>query len=101
MTWRGLTTAGAVASMLTGMGTSLVLITISPTVWTKMLHLGTAPIQLKYPAIISVPAAFLVAVVVSLVRPEPASATRFDAARRRMLLGAEPSEAAKAAKEGR
>jgi cation/acetate symporter len=90
MTWRRLTTAGAVASMVTGMVTSLVIITLSPTVWTNLLgRTDPAPIQLVYPAIVSVPAAFAVAIVVSLVRPEPEAATKFDAARRRMLLGAE------------
>jgi cation/acetate symporter len=99
MTWRRFTTAGAVASMVTGMVTSLVLITLSPTVWTGLLELGPAadsPIQLRYPAIISVPAAFVVAILVSLARPEPEAATKFDAARRRMLLGAEAD-----VKEGR
>jgi cation/acetate symporter len=92
MTWRGFTTAGAVASMVTGMVTSVVLITLSPTVWTKLLGLGPPIIELSNPGIISVPAAFLVAIGVSLVRPEPEAAARFDAARRRMLLGAEGGE---------
>jgi cation/acetate symporter len=89
MTWRGFTTAGAVASMVTGMVTSVTLITLSPTVWTKLLEQGPAIIELSNPGIISIPAAFLVAIVVSLARPEPESAAKFDAARRRMLVGAE------------
>jgi cation/acetate symporter len=92
MTWRRFTTAGAVASMVTGMVTSLVIITLSPTVWTGLLGMSDPPIKLIYPAIISVPAAFAVAIIVSLVKPEPESATKFDAARRRMLLGAEGAD---------
>jgi cation/acetate symporter len=91
MTWRRFTTAGAVASMITGMVTSLVIITLSPTVWTKLLGLDDPPIELVYPAIISVPASFAVAIIISLVKPEPESAAKFDAARRRMLLGADAS----------
>jgi cation/acetate symporter len=91
MTWKRFTTAGAVASMVTGMATSLVLITLSPTVWEKLLGnaKGTAPIKLENPAIISVPAAFVVAIAVSLARREPESEAKFVAARRRMLVGAE------------
>jgi cation/acetate symporter len=92
MTWRGFTTAGAVASMVTGMVTSLTLITLSPTVWTGLLELGPPIIDLKNPGIVSIPAAFLVAIGVSLARPEPEAATKFDAARRRMLVGAEGGE---------
>ena len=89
MTWRGFTTAGAVASMVTGLVASLALILVSPTVWTELLHLGPAPSPLRNPGIISVPLAFVVAIVVSRLAPEADAARRFDEARRRMLLGAE------------
>jgi cation/acetate symporter len=88
MTWRRFTTAGAVASIVTGIVLSLVLITLSPTVWTDLLKQGEAIFPLKNPGIITVPASFLVAIVVSLLWPEPTAAEKFDAARRRMLLGA-------------
>jgi cation/acetate symporter len=87
MTWRRFTTAGAVASMVAGMTSALVLIALSPTVWTELLGLGASPIQLKNPGIITVPLAFAVGIVVSLVKPEPDAAAKFDAARRRMVLG--------------
>jgi cation/acetate symporter len=87
MTWRRFTTAGAVASMVTGTVTTLTLITLSPTVWTDLLKLGPAIVPLKNPGIITVPLAFAVAIVVSLVWPDPASAEKFDAARRRMIVG--------------
>ena len=87
MTWRRFTTAGAVASMVTGTVSSLTLIALSPTVWTDLLNNGDAPISLKNPGIITVPLAFAVAIVVSIAWPDPTSAEKFDAARRRMIVG--------------
>ena len=87
MTWRRFTTRGAVASMLTGTVVSVVLILLSPTVWVDLLHNAAAISDLKNPGIISVPLAFLAGIVVSLVWPEPAAATGFDAAQDRMHLG--------------
>ena len=77
MTWRRLTTTGAVASMVTGTVSSLVLITLSPTVWKDLLGNPEAVIPLKNPGIITVPLAFLVAIIVSLIRPEPSAAAGF------------------------
>jgi len=87
MTWRRFTTWGAVASMLAGTLSSVVLILLSPTVWVDLLH-NAAPISdLKNPGIVSVPLAFLAGIVVSLVAPEPAAAKGFDDAQDRMHLG--------------
>ena len=87
MTWRGLTTRGAVASMVTGTVTSLVLIALSPTVWVELLGNKEAIVPLKNPGIITVPLSFLVAFVVSKLGREPSAAEGFDAAQERMLLG--------------
>jgi cation/acetate symporter len=87
MTWRRFTTMGAVASMLTGTVSSVLLITLSPTVWVDLLGNATAVSDLKNPGIISVPLAFLAGIVISLVRPEPASSEGFIAAQDRMHLG--------------
>jgi len=78
MTWRKLTTRGAVASMVTGAATSVILIVLSPTVWVELLHNKTPIIELKNPGVISVPLAFVVAIVVSLLSPEPEAASGFD-----------------------
>jgi cation/acetate symporter len=78
---------GAVASMLTGTLTSLILITLSPTVWVELLKNASPIISLKNPGIVSVPLAFLAGVIVSLITPEPEAATGFDAAQERMHLG--------------
>ena len=87
MTWRKFATAGAVASMLTGTLISLVLILLSPTVWVDLLHNKTAIVELKNPGVISVPAAFLVGIITSLIKPEPAASAGYDAAEERMHVG--------------
>jgi cation/acetate symporter len=89
MLWSKLTTRGAVASMVTGTVSSLVLILLSPTVWKDLLHFSEAVVPLKNPGIITVPLSFLVAVVVSLAAPEPEAQVAFAAAQRRMHLGPE------------
>jgi cation/acetate symporter len=79
MTWRRFTTAGAVASMVTGTVSSLLLITLSPTVWVEILHHREAIFPLKNPGIVTIPLSFAVGIAVSLARPEPAAAAGFDA----------------------
>ena len=88
MMWRRFTTRGAVASMVTGTISSLLLITLSPTVWKDLLGNAEAVIPLKNPGIITVPLSFTVAIVVSLIWPEPAAAQGFTDAHDRMHLGA-------------
>jgi cation/acetate symporter len=87
MTWKRFTTKGAVASMLAGTLSSLILILLSPTVWVDLLGNAKAISDLKNPGIISVPLAFLTGIVVSLAKPEPAAADGFVAAQDRMHLG--------------
>jgi len=96
MTWKRFTTRGAVASMVTGTVSALLLILLSPTVWVELLGNKSALVPLKNPGIITVPLAFLVGVVVSLLAPEPAAAEAYAAAHRRMHLGPlEPPSVAK------
>jgi cation/acetate symporter len=85
--WRGYTTAGAVASMVIGTGATLLLIYFSPTIQVDILKHGEAWFPLRNPALVTVPLAFLVGIVVSLLRREPAAAAGFDAAASRMHLG--------------
>jgi cation/acetate symporter len=87
MTWKRLTTRGAVASMATGAASSVILIVLSPTVWVELLHNATPVIDLKNPGVISVPLAFLVAIVVSLAQREPESERGFVEAQHRMHVG--------------
>lgn len=87
MTWPAFTTLGAMCSMLTGTLVSLVLILLSPTVWVDLFGFAEPIISLKNPGIVSVPAAFLVGIAVSLAKPEPAAVDGFRAAQDRMHLG--------------
>jgi cation/acetate symporter len=101
--WRGFTTAGAVSSILVGAVSALVLIYISPTIQVDVLGHEDALFPLKNPALISMPLAFGVGILVSLLRPEPAARAGFIEQERRMLLGesAAPAPARPAAAPAR
>jgi cation/acetate symporter len=88
MLWKRFTTRGAVASVLTGTLTSLALITLSPTIWVDVFKFTTAVFPLKNPAIVSMPLAFAVGVVVSLLAREPEAEAKFAEVSRKMELGA-------------
>jgi cation/acetate symporter len=85
--WRGFTTQGAVAAIATGTVTAVALIAVSPTVQIDMLHHDSAMFPLRNPAIVSMPLAFIVAIAVSLLAPEPAASAGYEAKQRRMILG--------------
>jgi len=85
--WRGFTTRAAQASMLTGTLVSLLLIYLSPAIQVDILGNAAAIFPLRNPGIVSIPLAFLVAVVVALWRPEPEAAAGFAELERRALLG--------------
>jgi cation/acetate symporter len=78
MMWRRFTTKGAVSSMLVGAISALVLIYFSPTIQVAILHHTAAWFPLKNPALITMPLAFLVGIVVSLASPEHFSEERFE-----------------------
>lgn len=85
--WRRLTTAGAVAGIVTGTVAAATLIALSPTVQVDMLHHAHAWFPMKNPALVSMPLAFVAAVVVSFLTRERDAAERFAAMERRMILG--------------
>jgi cation/acetate symporter len=87
ITWRRFNTNGAVAGIVTGAILSVVLILLSPTVWVELLGNPTAILPLRNPAIISMPAAFAVAIGVSLMTREPEAEARFDDEKLRTYLG--------------
>jgi cation/acetate symporter len=87
MTWAKFTTRGAVASMLAGTISSVVLILLSPTVWVDLFHNAEPIVPLKNPGVISVPLAFIVAIAVSLLWPEPDSESGFADLQHRMHFG--------------
>ena len=86
MLWRKYTTAGAVASILSGGIAALVLIGLSPTVMTDVLG-KEAIFPLTNPAIISIPLAFVVGIVISLIAPEGEASRKFDEIEHRLHLG--------------
>ena len=57
--WRGLTTRGAILGGLAGLSLSVGLIIVGPTIWVEILGNGNALFPYKYPALVSVPAAFI------------------------------------------
>ncbi|MBN2200704.1 cation acetate symporter, partial [bacterium] len=85
--WRGFTTQGAVASIVTGAGLALTLIVLSPTVWVDILKNEKAVFPLKNPALFSMPAAFLVGWIVSRLKKEPEAAAKFEDEKLRTYLG--------------
>jgi cation/acetate symporter len=85
--WRRFNTMGAVWSIATGAFMSLLLIVLSPTVWVDLLGNPKAIFPLRNPAIVSMSAAFLVAIVASLVTREPSAEAKFDDEKLRTYLG--------------
>ncbi|GMT97244.1 cation/acetate symporter ActP [Corallococcus caeni] len=88
MLWRGFTTRGAVASMLTGSLSAVLLIFLSPTVQVDLLGNASALFPLKNPGIVTLPLSFVVGWVVSLLSPEAEASRRFAEVEHRMHVGA-------------
>ena len=85
--WRGFTTRGAVASILTGCILSVLLIVLSPTVWVDLLGHKSAIFPLKNPALVSLPAAFIAGYIFSLFGDEPEAKAKFEEEMVRSHLG--------------
>ena len=90
--WKRFTTTGAVAAIYTGLFLSVALIVLGPPVWIDVLQAGVtsptpAPFPLKNPALVSLPAAFLVGIVASLLTRDPTAEARFDEDQVRSLIG--------------
>jgi cation/acetate symporter len=85
--WRRSTTNGMVASIIVGTVTSLLFIYLSPTIQVDILGNADAWFPLKNPALITIPLAFAVGIVVSLLKPEPAALEAYAQMERRMILG--------------
>jgi cation/acetate symporter len=66
--WKKATANGIIASILTGIVSSVGLILLSPDMWARYgLNPANAPMPLNQPGIISIPLIFLVLVIVSLL----------------------------------
>ncbi|MCF7520801.1 cation acetate symporter [Neisseria sp. ZJ106] len=67
MFWKGLTTRGAVVGGFTGLILAVGLIVLGPTVWVKVLGHEHAIFPYANPAIFSIPAAFIISWLVSVL----------------------------------
>lgn len=85
--WKRFNTKGAVASIVTGASLAFILILLSPTVWVDILKNEQAIFPLKNPALFSMPAAFLVGIIVSLFTKEPEALQKFEDEKLRTYLG--------------
>lgn len=74
MFWQGLTTKGAVFGGFSGLFLAVVLIVLGPSVWVDVLHFDVPVFAYKNPALFSIPAAFVVAFVVSKLDKSPRAA---------------------------
>ena len=90
--WKGLTTAGAQFSMITGTVSALTLIYLSPTIQVEILGHTDAWFPLRNPGIVTIPLSFAVAIVVSLLRPVTSEAQGFTDLERRLHLGVESAD---------
>ena len=85
--WRRSTTNGMVASIIVGTVTSLLFIYLSPTIQVDILDQADAWFPLKNPALVTIPLAFAVGIIVSLIKPEPEALSAYDGMEKRMILG--------------
>lgn len=85
--WKRFNTKGAVASIVTGASLAFILILLSPTVWVDILKNEQAIFPLKNPALFSMPAAFLVGIIVSFFTKEPEALQKFEDEKLRTYLG--------------
>jgi cation/acetate symporter len=86
--WRRFTTRGAQASMIVGTVSALGLIWLSPTVQVRILGRAGALFPLNNPGLVTIPLAFLVGILTSLLFPEREAAERFAEVEQRLHLGA-------------
>lgn len=87
MLWRRFTTNGAVASMLVGTISALVLIYFSPAIQVEILKHSSALFPLKNPGLITIPLSFLVGIVVSLIAPERLAQQKFAEVENQIHMG--------------
>jgi len=92
MIWRRFTTNGAVASMVVGTISSLVLIYLSPAIQIDILKHSSALFPLKNPGLVTIPLSFIVGIVVSLLAPESRAQQKFAEVEQQIHLGSVASE---------
>ncbi|WP_144107921.1 sodium:solute symporter family transporter [Paraburkholderia sp. BCC1886] len=73
--WKRFTTLGALCGGGAGLAASLLLTILGPSIWVTVLGHAAPAVPIDPPAIITVPLAFAVSIVVSLLERSPAHAT--------------------------
>lgn len=80
--WKRFNTTGAISGMLVGLLSSLVLVAISPNVWSpevgKAIFVGNPLISLTNPGIISIPVGFIAAIGGTLISSKKTDKKKFD-----------------------
>jgi cation/acetate symporter len=89
MVWRRFTTKGAVASMVVGTISALVLIYLSPTIQVDILKNAAPIFPLKNPGLVTIPLSFIVGIAVSLLSPERLAVEKFALVEDRIHMGSE------------
>ncbi len=87
--WRRASTTGIVAAMVVGTFSTLLLIWFSPTVQVDILKHESAWFPLKNPALVTMPLAFAVGIIGSLLTPAHDAVARYAESERRTHLGAQ------------
>jgi cation/acetate symporter len=85
--WRRCTTQGAVASMVAGTVGTLALIWLSPVIQVDILKHTTAMFPLKNPAVITIPASFVIGILVSLMTTDTKAIEGYDGSVKDMITG--------------
>ncbi|PKU22199.1 cation acetate symporter [Telmatospirillum siberiense] len=98
MFWRGLTTRGAVTGGFIGLAAAVILTVLGPTVWVDVLKYPEAVFPLKYPAIFSMPLAFVATWFFSVIDKSPQAKREQEAFEAQLIrsetgLGAEGASA--------
>lgn len=80
--WRKFNTAGAITGMIVGLFSSLILVAISPNVWSPVegaaILVGEPLFSLANPGIVSIPLGFLGAIIGTVVSNKKADSKKFD-----------------------
>ncbi len=85
--WKGTSTIGATAGIITGTVTAAGLIVLSPTVWVDVFGNAAPIFPWKNPALVSMPAAFLTGILGSILFPDAKARSLYDAQQIRNYLG--------------
>lgn len=67
MGWKHITTSGAIIGGIAGLGTAILLTILSPSIWVEILGFKSAVFPYSSPTFVSMPLAFAVTIIVSLL----------------------------------